>query len=46
MQITDTERRLLDAVHRDQDIREKVLVILGVPESHGASPETQPEMPQ
>lgn len=46
MTITEEERRLLEVVRQNPDIRRQILAILGVPESHGASPETQPEMPQ
>ena len=46
MDISNDERKLLDAVHHNQDLRSKIWTILKEPESPDASPEKPPETPQ
>ena len=46
MTLTEDERRLLEAMHADPQLRAKVMAILTAPESRGAYQGKQPETPQ
>lgn len=46
MDISNDERKLLDAVHHDPDLRSKIWTILKEPGSPDASPAMPPETPR